>query len=94
MIRFISERLRKSASGPGNSKYNNATDPQPYTYSDFTGFGLRNFTRPAGTYTYVIQGCNGQNPDTQCQPPSTSCQVPGTQRRPGGGMRQKPLTHR
>ena len=29
----------------------------PYTYSDFTGFGLRNFTRPQGTYTYLVEGC-------------------------------------
>ncbi len=29
----------------------------PYTYSDFTGYGLRNFTRPRGTYSYVMPGC-------------------------------------
>ncbi|MDY0000990.1 MAG: putative metal-binding motif-containing protein [Polyangia bacterium] len=29
----------------------------PYTYSDFTGFGLRNFTRPSGTYSYLLEGC-------------------------------------
>ncbi len=29
----------------------------PYTYSDFTGYGLRNFTRPRGTYSYVLEGC-------------------------------------
>ena len=45
-------------------KDNNTTDPQPYTYSDFTGFGLRNFTRPAGTYTYVFKGCDMQSPKT------------------------------
>src|SRR6185436_19995984 len=28
-----------------------------YTYSDFTGFGLRNFTRPSGTYSYIIPAC-------------------------------------
>ena len=32
-----------------------------YTYSDFTGFGLRNFTRPQGTYTYVFKGCEDMN---------------------------------
>jgi hypothetical protein len=32
--------------------------PSPYTYSDFTGFGLRNFTRPAGSYEYVVKGCD------------------------------------
>src|SRR5438128_556535 len=28
-----------------------------YTYSDFTGFGLRVFTRPNGTYSLVVPGC-------------------------------------
>jgi hypothetical protein len=31
--------------------------PSPYTYSDFTGFGLRNFTRPRGLYSFVVEGC-------------------------------------
>jgi hypothetical protein len=31
--------------------------PHPYTYSDFTGFGLRNFTNPHGTYTWIQPGC-------------------------------------
>ncbi|HWE26409.1 MAG TPA: hypothetical protein VHB97_00325, partial [Polyangia bacterium] len=31
--------------------------PYPYTYSDFTGFGLRNFTNPHGSYTYIWTGC-------------------------------------
>lgn len=31
--------------------------PHPYTYSDFTGFGLINFTNPKGYYTYVLEGC-------------------------------------
>ena len=30
---------------------------QSYTYSDFTGFGLRNFTRPQGSYSYIVKGC-------------------------------------
>jgi hypothetical protein len=30
----------------------------PYTYSDFTGFGLKTFTRPRGTYRYILQGCD------------------------------------
>jgi hypothetical protein len=41
-------------------------DMQPYTYSDFTGYGLRNYTRPKGSYTYVQAGCvdpNGQPTD-------------------------------
>lgn len=28
-----------------------------YTYSDFTGFALRNFTAPRGTYRQVFEGC-------------------------------------
>ncbi len=31
--------------------------PFPYTYSDFTGFGLRNFTNPHGSYSYIWTGC-------------------------------------
>jgi hypothetical protein len=38
-----------------------AQKPNPYTYSDFTGFGLRNFTNPHGTWQIVETGCaNGQ----------------------------------
>lgn len=33
------------------------TPALPYTYSDFTGFGLRNFTNPHGTYSYIYTGC-------------------------------------
>ena len=39
-----------------------------YTYSDFTGFGLRNFTRPTGSYTAIVKGCqdkDGNAIDTQ-----------------------------
>jgi hypothetical protein len=35
----------------------NTWNPSPYTYSDFTGFGLRNFTHPKGAYRYVVAGC-------------------------------------
>jgi hypothetical protein len=35
----------------------NITKPLPYTYSDFTGFGLRNFTNPHGTYDWTQTGC-------------------------------------
>src|SRR5262249_2914288 len=35
----------------------NFSSPDPYTYSDFTGFGLRNFTRPKGFYSWVQKGC-------------------------------------
>jgi streptogramin lyase len=30
---------------------------EPYTYSDFTGYGLQNFTRPQGRYVYQLQPC-------------------------------------
>ena len=36
----------------------------PYTYSDFTGFGLRNFTRPSGMYRVLIEAC-AVDEDTQ-----------------------------
>ena len=29
----------------------------PYTYSDFTGYGLQNFTRPSGRYLYQHKPC-------------------------------------
>jgi hypothetical protein len=35
--------------------------PHPYTYSDFTGFGLRNFTNPHGQYLYRQMGCGNHN---------------------------------
>jgi hypothetical protein len=35
----------------------NHREPYPYTYSDFTGFGLRNFTNPHGSYSYIWTGC-------------------------------------
>src|SRR5439155_20849586 len=31
-----------------------SVDPHPYTYSDFTGFGLRNFSTPRGFYSRLI----------------------------------------
>ena len=36
---------------------NGRSEPSPYTYSDFTGFGLRNFTRPKGSWSYLVKGC-------------------------------------
>ncbi|MSP59778.1 MAG: hypothetical protein EXR72_05445 [Myxococcales bacterium] len=44
---------------PGGDRcvYADGHSEQPYTYSDFTGFGLKNFTRPKGTWAYVIEGC-------------------------------------
>ena len=32
---------------------------QPYTYSDFTGYGLANFTNPQGRYLYQLAPCGG-----------------------------------
>ena len=32
--------------------------PHPYTYSDFTGFGLVNFTNPKGYYSLIQKGCD------------------------------------
>ena len=38
--------------------------PHPYTYSDFTGFGLVNFTNPKGYYSLIQKGC-GQGQKTR-----------------------------
>ncbi len=35
----------------------------PYTYSDFTGFNLRNFTAPRGGYKQIIEGCEKNETD-------------------------------
>jgi hypothetical protein len=49
----------------------------PYTYSDFTGFGLRNFTAPRGGYKTVVEGCEKLDTDwlslnaTATLPPET-----------------------
>lgn len=61
-------------------------NPNVYTYSDFTGFGLRNFTRPRGSYSWVQRGCldgGGHPADTRWWrvtwdadvPPNTSLTV-------------------
>lgn len=34
----------------------------PYTYSDFTGFGLTTVTRPSGWYNMVVAGCENMDP--------------------------------
>ena len=51
-------------------------ETSPYTYSDFAGFGLRNFTRPRGSYSYIVPGCKGQTADTQWYAVSWSADVP------------------
>ncbi|MSP61859.1 MAG: hypothetical protein EXR72_16300 [Myxococcales bacterium] len=42
-----------------NTKDSPKSSPAPYTYSDFTGFGLTNFTDPKGFYSYLQEGCVG-----------------------------------
>lgn len=51
-----------------------------YTYSDFTGYQLRNFTAPRGTYTKDFEACSEDNDWKQLTwdavtPPNTSLQV-------------------
>jgi len=41
----------------GNQQDSFPTGDLPYTYSDFTGLGLRTVTRPTGDYVVPIQGC-------------------------------------
>ncbi len=58
------------------------TGPSPYTYSDFTGLGLRTVTRPLGDYIVPIEACDT---DEQAYwiavewdattPPSTSVEI-------------------
>lgn len=54
----------------------------PYTYSDFTGLGLRVVTRPTGEYAVPIQGCMGDDEATWLRvnwdattPPDTSVEI-------------------
>ncbi len=76
--------------GSGNaSKIDNATGAvtrtpqQPaglYTYSDFTGYQLRNFTAPRGTYSKDFEACDADNVWRMLTfdvltPPNTSVQV-------------------
>lgn len=35
----------------------------PYTYSDFTGFGLTTVTRPSGWYNMIVAGCEDHDPN-------------------------------
>ncbi|MCU1279598.1 MAG: Tryptophan synthase alpha chain, partial [bacterium] len=52
----VADQVRLDDNGltPGGAAHRG---PYPYTYSDFTGFGLRNFTNPHGSYSYVWTGC-------------------------------------
>ena len=54
----------------------------PYTYSDFTGFGLMNFVRPTGHYNYRFEPCSADKVAqwksltfTANTPPKTSISV-------------------
>lgn len=58
------------------------TGPSPYTYSDFTGLGLRTVTRPTGDYKVPIKGCSGTDEATWLAviwdatlPPNTSVEI-------------------
>jgi hypothetical protein len=59
-------------------RFGNNTDPGPYTYSDFTGFGLRNLTKPKGSYSYVQKGCDDGlgNKDTKWMAVAWDADVP------------------
>ena len=60
----------------------------PYTYSDFTGFGLRNFTAPRGGYKMIVEGCEKLDTDWMTLhaeatlPPADAHRVPSE----GGGI--------
>ena len=47
---------------PGGSMDSFPTGIYPYTYSDFTGFGLLTVTRPSGWYNMIIAGCEDHDP--------------------------------
>ncbi|MDP7111609.1 MAG: hypothetical protein QGH45_06590, partial [Myxococcota bacterium] len=52
-------RLEVDASGEVLDAFSSTviTGANPYTYSDFTGFGLRVFTNPHGWWSYLVEGC-------------------------------------
>jgi hypothetical protein len=64
----LAARLDIDASGNPKAGAPAMTDParqvpvgtNPYTYSDFTGFGLKNFTRSEGRYRYQLSPCANQ----------------------------------
>ncbi len=54
--------LTDAAGNPLRPAGSQATDfvtvgDQPYTYSDFTGYGLKTFTKPRGRYRYQLEPC-------------------------------------
>ncbi len=48
---------------PGGNMDSFPVGLMPYTYSDFTGFGLSTVTRPSGWYNMIVAGCEDQDPD-------------------------------
>ena len=48
---------------PGGAMDSFPVGLMPYTYSDFTGFGLSTVTRPSGWYNMIIAGCEDQDPN-------------------------------
>ncbi|MCL2626539.1 MAG: hypothetical protein FWD46_06975 [Cystobacterineae bacterium] len=48
------QTIRATGTGTGNVGNNK---PTYYTYSDFTGYQLRNYTAPSGSYTRIMEGC-------------------------------------
>jgi hypothetical protein len=59
---FVNPVSGEPAAGPsGNMVDVFPVGRAPYTYSDFTGIGLRTVTRPSGTYTAVYNPCPGDS---------------------------------
>ena len=50
----------------------------PYTYSDFTGYGLANFVRPQGRWSYVHKPCNAGEKATWKRVTWNATTPPGT----------------
>jgi streptogramin lyase len=48
---------------PGGTMDSFPVGLMPYTYSDFTGFGLSTVTRPSGWYNMIVAGCEDQDPN-------------------------------
>jgi hypothetical protein len=75
----IATRLDVDQNGnPTGVWYDLTVGANPYTYSDFTGYGLRNFTRPRGTYKYIVPGCGPDTETTWVSVEWNSTEPPGT----------------
>jgi hypothetical protein len=53
---------------PGGQQDSWSVGQMPYTYSDFTGFGLFTVTRPSGWYNMIVSACEDPDPN----PPDTT----------------------